>query len=144
MKFYSLSLLIIIISNFSLSQVTTSDELKKLKKPELIEELVILRERSDSIEAANQKLAEQLSITNELLNKEKLTVKELGADLEKSRITLREEQDNKEQLIQKINEINDSIIRYKKDLETLNSIFLFNRFLRLLFRVSALFLVIYK
>lgn len=124
MKFYSLSLLIIIISNFSLSQVTTTDELKKLKKPELIQELVILRERSDSIEAANQKLAEQLSITNELLNKEKLTVKELGADLEKSRITLREEQDNKEQLIQKINEINDSIIRYKKDLETLNSIFL--------------------
>ena len=36
MKFYSLSLLIIIISNFSLSQVTTTDELKKLKKPELI------------------------------------------------------------------------------------------------------------
>jgi hypothetical protein len=104
MKFYSLSLLIIIISNFSLSQVTTTDELKKLKKRELIEELVILRERSDSIEAANQKLAEQLSITNELLNKEKLTVKELGADLEKSRITLREEQDNKEQLIKKINE----------------------------------------
>ncbi len=123
MKCYRLFLLIIISANFSLSQVTTAEELKKLKKPELIEELIILRERSDSIEVASQKIAEQLSITIELLNKEKLTVKELGEDFDKSMIALREEQYNKEQLIQKLNELNDSIIGYKRDLEALNTMF---------------------
>ena len=123
MKCYRLFLLIIISANFSLSQVTTAEELKKLKKPELIEELIILRERSDSIEVASQKIAEQLSITIELLNKEKLTVKELGEDFDKSMIALREEQYNKEQLIQKLNELNDSIIGYQRDLEALNTMF---------------------
>jgi len=123
MKFYRLFVLITLSANFSLSQVTTTDELKKLKKRELIEELVILRERSDSIEAASQKIAEQLGLTSELLNKEKLTVKEIGEDLEKSKIALRQEQYNKEQLIQKLNELNDSITDYKRDLETLNTMF---------------------
>ena len=123
MKFYRLLVLITLSANFSLSQVTTTDELKKLKKRELIEELVILRERSDSIEAASQKIAEQLSLTSELLNKEKLTVKEIGEDLEKSKIALRQEQYNKEQLIQKLNELNNSITDYKRDLEMLNTMF---------------------